>query len=163
MPMKPQVVTYHLRKLLNDDAIVSADSGTIATWAARYIRRVSMVMICSTSAGCLKPERWMYCRRMALAARASPASCASAPYAKCTRFHSPRTASLRCKAHPGCALAAVCHMEPFHDYERVEHMLFDGALTRSMGRCVQTFCGPALGWSSSVPTPRVMPCERAVE
>jgi pyruvate dehydrogenase (quinone) len=37
MPMKPQVVTYHLNKLLNDDAIVSADSGTIATWAARYI------------------------------------------------------------------------------------------------------------------------------
>jgi pyruvate dehydrogenase (quinone) len=37
MPMKPQVVTYQLNKLLNDDAIVSADSGTIATWAARYI------------------------------------------------------------------------------------------------------------------------------
>jgi len=37
MPMKPQVVTYHLNKLLNDDAIVSSDSGTIATWAARYI------------------------------------------------------------------------------------------------------------------------------
>ena len=36
-PMKPQVVTYHLSKLLDDDAIVSADSGTIATWAARYI------------------------------------------------------------------------------------------------------------------------------
>ncbi len=37
MPMKPQVVTYHLNKLLDDDAIVSADSGTIATWSARYI------------------------------------------------------------------------------------------------------------------------------
>jgi pyruvate dehydrogenase (quinone) len=36
-PMKPQVVTYTLDKLLDDDAIVSADSGTIATWAARYI------------------------------------------------------------------------------------------------------------------------------
>jgi pyruvate dehydrogenase (quinone) len=36
-PMKPQVVTYELNKLLDDDAIVSADSGTIATWAARYI------------------------------------------------------------------------------------------------------------------------------
>jgi pyruvate dehydrogenase (quinone) len=36
-PMKPQVVTYHLNHLLNDDAIVSSDSGTIATWAARYI------------------------------------------------------------------------------------------------------------------------------
>lgn len=38
MPMKPQVVTYHLNKLLQDDAIVSSDSGTIATWAARYIQ-----------------------------------------------------------------------------------------------------------------------------
>ena len=37
VPMKPQAVTYHLNKLLAPDAIVSADSGTIATWAARYI------------------------------------------------------------------------------------------------------------------------------
>jgi pyruvate dehydrogenase (quinone) len=37
MPMKPQVVTYHLNKLLDADAIVSSDSGTIATWSARYI------------------------------------------------------------------------------------------------------------------------------
>lgn len=36
-PMKPQVVTYELNKLLANDAIVIADSGTIATWAARYI------------------------------------------------------------------------------------------------------------------------------
>src|SRR5665213_2619717 len=37
MPMKPQVVTHTLNKLLNDDAIVSSDSGTIATWTARHI------------------------------------------------------------------------------------------------------------------------------
>jgi pyruvate dehydrogenase (quinone) len=37
MPMKPQVVPYQLNKLLDDDAIVSSDSGTIATWSARYI------------------------------------------------------------------------------------------------------------------------------
>jgi pyruvate dehydrogenase (quinone) len=37
MPMKPQVVTHTLNKLLHDDAIVSSDSGTIATWTARYI------------------------------------------------------------------------------------------------------------------------------
>ncbi len=36
-PMKPQVVTWNLNKLLDDDAIVSSDSGTIATWSARYI------------------------------------------------------------------------------------------------------------------------------
>jgi pyruvate dehydrogenase (quinone) len=36
-PMKPQVVTYELNKLLDDDAIVASDSGTIATWSARYI------------------------------------------------------------------------------------------------------------------------------
>lgn len=36
-PMKPQVVTYTLNKLLDSDAIVSSDSGTIATWSARYI------------------------------------------------------------------------------------------------------------------------------
>lgn len=36
-PMKPQVVTHELSKLLDSDAIVISDSGTIATWAARYI------------------------------------------------------------------------------------------------------------------------------
>src|SRR6185312_7830958 len=36
-PMKPQVVAWELGKRLRDDAIVSCDSGTIATWWARYI------------------------------------------------------------------------------------------------------------------------------
>ncbi|GLQ57113.1 thiamine pyrophosphate-dependent enzyme [Devosia nitrariae] len=36
-PMKPQVVAYELNKLLTDDAIVATDSGTITTWAARYL------------------------------------------------------------------------------------------------------------------------------
>jgi pyruvate dehydrogenase (quinone) len=37
MPMKPQVVAWHLGKRLRDDAIVCCDSGTIATWFARQI------------------------------------------------------------------------------------------------------------------------------
>ena len=37
VPMKPQVVTYTLNKLLKDDAIITSDSGTIATWTARQI------------------------------------------------------------------------------------------------------------------------------
>jgi len=36
-PMKPQVVAWELGKRLRDDAIVSCDSGTIATWWARHI------------------------------------------------------------------------------------------------------------------------------
>lgn len=36
-PMKPQVVAYELGKRLPDNAIVSCDSGTIATWWARHI------------------------------------------------------------------------------------------------------------------------------
>jgi pyruvate dehydrogenase (quinone) len=38
LPLKPQVVVHQLNAILRDDAIVSADSGTIATWAARHIR-----------------------------------------------------------------------------------------------------------------------------
>jgi pyruvate dehydrogenase (quinone)/pyruvate oxidase len=38
MPMKPQVVAHELNKLLPDDAIISTDSGTITTWAARQIK-----------------------------------------------------------------------------------------------------------------------------
>ncbi|HET7564048.1 MAG TPA: thiamine pyrophosphate-dependent enzyme [Gemmatimonadaceae bacterium] len=37
MPMKPQVVTHELNKLLDDDAIIATDSGTITTWSARHI------------------------------------------------------------------------------------------------------------------------------
>jgi len=36
-PMKPQVVAWELNKRLENDAIVSSDSGTIATWWARQI------------------------------------------------------------------------------------------------------------------------------
>jgi pyruvate dehydrogenase (quinone) len=38
MPMKPQVPAHELNGLLQDDAIVVTDSGTIASWAARQIR-----------------------------------------------------------------------------------------------------------------------------
>jgi pyruvate dehydrogenase (quinone) len=38
IPMKPQVVAWELGKRLREDAIVCADSGTIATWWARQIR-----------------------------------------------------------------------------------------------------------------------------
>ncbi|HTK94563.1 MAG TPA: thiamine pyrophosphate-dependent enzyme [Terriglobales bacterium] len=37
MPLKPQVIAAELGKRLHDDAIVSCDSGTIATWWARHI------------------------------------------------------------------------------------------------------------------------------
>ncbi len=37
-PMKPQVVTYQLNRLLSDDAIIVSDTGTVTTWAARYLQ-----------------------------------------------------------------------------------------------------------------------------
>jgi pyruvate dehydrogenase (quinone)/pyruvate oxidase len=51
-PMKPQVVAWELSKLLRDDAIVSSDSGTIATWFARQIkaRRGQMFSLSGTLA-----------------------------------------------------------------------------------------------------------------
>lgn len=48
MPMKPQVVTHELSKLLDDDAIVITDSGTITAWTARHVDiRGSMQFSCS--------------------------------------------------------------------------------------------------------------------
>ncbi len=38
VPMKPQVPAHELNKLLRDDAIITTDSGAIATWTARQIR-----------------------------------------------------------------------------------------------------------------------------
>jgi pyruvate dehydrogenase (quinone) len=51
-PMKPQVVAWELGKRLADTAIVSSDSGTIATWFARQIpaRRGQMYSLSGTLA-----------------------------------------------------------------------------------------------------------------
>ena len=38
VPMKPQVVAWELGKRLEDDAMFFSDSGTITTWAARYVK-----------------------------------------------------------------------------------------------------------------------------
>jgi pyruvate dehydrogenase (quinone)/pyruvate oxidase len=47
-PMKPQVVTHELNKLLDDDAIVITDSGTITSWTARHVDiRGDMMFSCS--------------------------------------------------------------------------------------------------------------------
>src|SRR5437763_15029813 len=47
-PMKPEVVAHELNELLSDDAIVSADSGTITTWIARHlVIRGNMMFSCS--------------------------------------------------------------------------------------------------------------------
>ena len=37
-PMKPQVVGYTVNKFLPDGALVVSDTGTVTTWAARYLR-----------------------------------------------------------------------------------------------------------------------------
>ncbi|HQU46162.1 MAG TPA: thiamine pyrophosphate-binding protein, partial [Pirellulales bacterium] len=36
-PLKPQVVARHVSEMLADNAIVTCDSGTVTTWAARHI------------------------------------------------------------------------------------------------------------------------------
>ena len=47
-PMKPQVVTHELNKLIDDDAILITDSGTITAWTARHVEmRGSMQFSCS--------------------------------------------------------------------------------------------------------------------
>jgi len=47
-PMKPQVVTYELDKLLSENTIITTDSGTITTWVARYLNmRGDMKFSCS--------------------------------------------------------------------------------------------------------------------
>jgi pyruvate dehydrogenase (quinone)/pyruvate oxidase len=51
-PMKPQVVAWELGKRLSENAIISCDSGTVATWFARMIpaRRGQMYSLSGTLA-----------------------------------------------------------------------------------------------------------------
>lgn len=47
--------------------------------------------------------------------------------------------------HPCCAARPVCHIEYFHDHSRIEHMLFDGALTPLNGQLHPDLSRPGLG------------------
>jgi pyruvate dehydrogenase (quinone) len=55
-PMKPQVVAAAVDALLKDNAIVTTDSGTITTWAARHLRmRRGMSFSCSGNLATMAP------------------------------------------------------------------------------------------------------------
>ncbi len=47
--------------------------------------------------------------------------------------------------HPCCALTPVRHVEYFYDHARIEHLLFDGALTPTNGVLVPDLSRPGLG------------------
>jgi thiamine pyrophosphate-dependent acetolactate synthase large subunit-like protein len=56
VPLKPQVIARHVNDLLADDAIVTTDSGTITTWAARHIKiRRGMKFSCSGTLATMAP------------------------------------------------------------------------------------------------------------
>ncbi|MCC6559502.1 MAG: pyruvate oxidase [Polyangiaceae bacterium] len=56
MPMKPQVVAARLNEVLEDDAIITTDSGTITTWAARNLRlRRGQQFSCSGNLASMAP------------------------------------------------------------------------------------------------------------
>jgi pyruvate dehydrogenase (quinone)/pyruvate oxidase len=56
MPLKPQVVANALNELLADDAIISTDSGTITTWAARHINiKRGQLFSCSGNLASMAP------------------------------------------------------------------------------------------------------------
>jgi pyruvate dehydrogenase (quinone)/pyruvate oxidase len=56
MPMKPQVIAAALDEVLAEDAIISTDSGTITTFAARYLRlREKQMFSCSGNLASMAP------------------------------------------------------------------------------------------------------------
>jgi pyruvate dehydrogenase (quinone) len=56
VPLKPQVVADTLNELLTDDAILSTDSGTITTWAARHIQiKRGQLFSCSGNLATMAP------------------------------------------------------------------------------------------------------------
>ena len=55
-PLKPQVVARHVNDLLADNAIITTDSGTITTWAARHLKiRRGMKFSCSGNLATMAP------------------------------------------------------------------------------------------------------------
>jgi L-alanine-DL-glutamate epimerase-like enolase superfamily enzyme len=47
--------------------------------------------------------------------------------------------------HACCSAARAVHLEYFHDHQRIEHMLFDGALTPHQGVLQPNLERPGLG------------------
>jgi L-alanine-DL-glutamate epimerase-like enolase superfamily enzyme len=47
--------------------------------------------------------------------------------------------------HPCCSLIPLRHLEYFHDHVRIEHMLFDGALTPADGELRPYLDRPGMG------------------
>src|SRR5581483_8336395 len=47
--------------------------------------------------------------------------------------------------HPCCAVTPVRHIEYFHDHVRIEHLLFDGALTPRHGALAPDVSRPGMG------------------
>src|SRR3954465_4903887 len=47
--------------------------------------------------------------------------------------------------HPACALPNFRHLEYFHDHDRIEHMLFDGAPRPAAGVLRPDLSRPGLG------------------
>ncbi len=47
--------------------------------------------------------------------------------------------------HPACALTTFRHLEYFHDHARIEHMIFDGALTPRDGVLYPDLTRPGMG------------------
>jgi L-alanine-DL-glutamate epimerase-like enolase superfamily enzyme len=47
--------------------------------------------------------------------------------------------------HAGCSVPALWRLEYFHDHDRIEHMLFDGAPTPSGGKLRPDLGRPGLG------------------
>ncbi len=56
VPLKPQVVARHVNDFLADNAIITTDSGTITTWAARHLKiRRGMKFACSGNLATMAP------------------------------------------------------------------------------------------------------------
>lgn len=56
VPLKPQFVARHVNDMLADDAIITTDSGTITTWAARHLKiRRGMKFSCSGTLATMAP------------------------------------------------------------------------------------------------------------
>jgi len=97
-PLKPQVVAWELGKRLRDDAIVSCDSGTIATWFAQEIpvRRGQMYSLSGTLASMANGLCYAIAAQIAYPERQSVAfvgdggfSMLMAEFVNCVRYRLP--------------------------------------------------------------------------
>ena len=109
------------------------------------------------STGCWPPTRSTACRSTSPAVAASPTGFEPRPIAASYSVDVSGHCAPNLHAHVAAAVPNLRHLEYFHDHHRIEHMLFEGALSPEGGRLAARSASSGAGHRVQMPRRRAVP------